>query len=163
MLLLALFAGCSGSEFPIVPVSGNVTFDGEPLVGAEVVFAPMETNESVFVGPASVGTTDDQGNYSLTTIKGTEGAVATKRRVSVGFKGINGAELTRRLDAQYNKNPGMSEQKYKALERKIRESLKKELGPQKDIPESYNRRTRLSFVVEGPTDGADFDLKSDGS
>ena len=115
------------------------------------------------MGPASVGTTDDQGNYSLTTTKGTEGAVATKHRVSVGFKGINGAELTRRLDAQYNKNPGMSEQKYKALERKIRESLKKELGPQKDIPESYNRRTRLSFVVEGPTDGADFDLKSDGS
>ena len=163
VLLVVLVAGCGGSEFQVSPVSGTVTFDDEPLAGVEVVFAPMENDDSINVGPASRGTTDADGRYTLVTLKGQNGAVVTKHRVSVNFKEISGAEVMRRLDAEYAKKPGMSEREYLAIERRIRQSMKKELGPQQSIPKSYDKRTQLTYVVEGPTEDANFKLKSDGN
>lgn len=162
LMLVVFVAGCGGGEFQISPVSGTVTFDDQPLAGAEVIFAPVE-GDTINVGPASIGTTDAEGRYSLATIRGQQGAIVTKHRVSVGFKPINGAEFARRLDAEYAKKPSMSEREYKAVERRIRQSMKKDLGPQQSIPESYNKRTQLTFVVSGPTEDANFDLNSDGS
>ena len=163
-VLLAIFlAGCGSSEFEIVPVSGTVTFEGEPLEGAEVVFAPMETKDVINVGPPSTGMTDAGGKYMLNTIRGQQGAVATKHRVSIGFKGISGAEVARRVDEVYSKNRSMSEREVIALERKIRKSMTSELNISQAIPKSYNKRTKLRFEVTGETDSADFDLKSDGS
>ena len=163
LLFMVFVAGCGGGEFQVSSVSGTVTFDDQPLAGAEVIFAPTVEEDAINVGPASIGTTDAEGRYSLTTIRGQQGAVVTKHRVSVAFKAINGAEFARRLNAEYAKKPSMSEREYKSLEQRIRKSMKKELGPQQSIPESYNKKTQLRFVVQGPTDDANFDLKSDGS
>ena len=163
LLLVVLVAGCGGGEFQISSVSGTVTFDDQPLAGAEVIFAPIMVGDAINVGPASIGTTDAEGRYSLTTIRGQHGAVVTKHQVSVGFKAINGAEFARRLDAEYAKKPSMSERQYKAIEQRIRQTMKKDLGPQQSIPDYYNKKTRLTFDVQGPTDDANFDLKSDGS
>lgn len=163
MLLLIIFlSGCSGSEFPLAPVSGTVTFDGEPLEGADVVFAPMESQDVINVGPISVGQTDASGKFTLATVKGEPGAVVTKHRVSIGFKGINESEVARQVDKAYSKNRGMSERQITALESKIRQSLKSELKGQVSVPKSYNKNSRLKFEVNGPIDNADFDLKSDG-
>lgn len=163
VLLVVLVAGCGGGEFQISPVSGTVTFDDEPLAGVEVIFAPMEDDDKINVGPASRGTTDADGRYTLTTLKGLNGAVVTKHRVSIDLKEISGAEVMRRLDAEYAKKPGMSEREYMANERRIRQSMKKALGPQQSIPESYNKKTRLTFVVKGAIEDANFELKSDGN
>ena len=127
LLLVLLVAGCGSGEFQITNVSGTVTFDDEPLVGAEVVFAPMGEADAIDVGPVSVGTTDAEGRYSLTTIRGQKGAVVTKHRVSVGLKDISRSEVARRLDEEYAKKPRMSEGEFLALERKIRQSMRKEL------------------------------------
>lgn len=40
-------------------VTGVVTLDGHPLIGANVLFSPLET------GSAAIGTTDQQGRYEL--------------------------------------------------------------------------------------------------
>lgn len=158
-ILIVLAAGCSDGQFPLAPISGTVTFDGEPLEGAEVVFAPMENDNSVIVGPASVGYTDQQGRYTLKTVRGAQGAIVTNHRVSVGFGEIDEAAVAAKVDAITEKNLAMPERKVVALEKKIRKSMMNKMS----IPESYNKRTQLRFEVTGPTDDANFDLNSDGS
>jgi len=84
---MILTAGCGGDQYEMAPVPGpgTVTYDGEPLAGAEVVFAPMESDDEMRVGPVSIGVTDSDETYTLKTLKGVEGAVVTNHRVSVGF------------------------------------------------------------------------------
>jgi len=164
LFTISVLVGCSGSEFQLTPVSGTVTFDGTPLEGADVVFAPMESEGVIDVGPISIGTTDANGKYSLQTARGSDtGAVVAKHRVSIGYKGIDSAVVARQVEAAYAKNPNMSERAVNALENKIRQSLREELKGQVDVPKSYNKNTRLKFEVSGPTDDADFALNSDGS
>ena len=57
-LLAVTLAGCptGGREVPdLVPVSGTVTLDGEPLAGASLMF-----------GGVAYGDTDASGRYELT-------------------------------------------------------------------------------------------------
>ena len=158
-LLIVLAVGCSDGQFQLAPISGTVTFDGEPLVGAEVVFAPVENKDVIEVGPASVGYTDDQGRFNLKTVKGRQGAVVTNHRVSVGFGEVDEAAVAAKVDEVTSKNLNMPERKVMALEAKVRKSMMSKMS----IPEAYNKNTRLRFVVQGPTEDANFDLKSDGS
>lgn len=63
-MCLAL-GGCSRattSAPALVPVSGTVTLDGKPLVGAMVRFTPQQGT----IGAEAFGTTDVDGRYSLT-------------------------------------------------------------------------------------------------
>jgi hypothetical protein len=67
-MLLVCLAGCGGPEHPDVGrVSGVITFDGQPLPEATVMFQPTE-------GRASVATTDSAGKYSLLYLDGVPGA-----------------------------------------------------------------------------------------
>ena len=76
-LAMSALAGC-GSEFVIVPVSGTVTLDDEPLADASVVFTPKNG------GPSSFGRTDKSGKFSLATITtGEIGALVSDHKVSV--------------------------------------------------------------------------------
>lgn len=157
---LTLFvAGCGSGEFNMVPVSGTITMDGEPLEGAEVVFAPMEIKDQAIVGPASVGITDSNGKYTLKTPKGVEGAVVTKHRVAVSFGEIDEAAVGAKIDEVIQKDRSMPESAVVALERKVR----REMEIKKKVPESYNLKSVLQMEVVEGTENANFDLKSDGS
>lgn len=157
LALMLLLAGCGGSEFEMVSVSGTITLDGEPLEGAEVVFAPMEIKKQAIVGPASIGLTDANGKYSLKTTKGVEGAMVTNHTVAVSFGEIDEAAISAAVDKVVEANLSMPEAQVKALERKTR----REMSPKKKIPESYNRKSILKIEITEPTQDADFDLKSD--
>jgi hypothetical protein len=78
---LALAAvGCGGVTY--APVSGRVTLDDAPLANANVVFEPVSSEKNP--GPASIGTTDAQGNYSLQLMQGQNlGARVGKHKVSI--------------------------------------------------------------------------------
>ena len=79
LLLLPVVAtsGCwNSSKYPLAPVSGVVTLDGEPLGNAFVNFQPKG-------GPSSKGITNAEGRYSLITIDGAEGAVVGPHTVSI--------------------------------------------------------------------------------
>ncbi len=158
-LLVVLAVGCSNGQYPLAPVSGTVTLDGEPLEGAEVVFAPMENDKTTIVGPASVGYTDQEGRFTLKTIKGGSGAVITNHRVSVSFGEVDEAAIAAKVEEITEKNLNMPERKVIALEKKIRQSMTNK----KSLPTTYNQNTRLRFEVKGPTEAANFDLNSDGS
>ena len=82
-LLLAIWflssSGCGGSE-KVVPVSGTVTRNGQPVPGLVVSFVPETATET----GVSIGETDENGKYSLTVVKtGRSGAVVGTHKVWV--------------------------------------------------------------------------------
>lgn len=68
VLLLFMVSGCGTDRPPLGTVSGVVTLAGAPLAGACVVFEPVEP------GRASMGWTNDKGEYRLIYIRDEEGA-----------------------------------------------------------------------------------------
>ena len=75
---VSLLLGCSGADRPAtVPVSGRVTFQGEPLVGAKVIFMAAGAPR------AAAGTTDSGGRYQLTMFEENDGAMVGPQKVSI--------------------------------------------------------------------------------
>lgn len=79
-------AGCFGPpslKYDMLPVDGVVTFEGEPLVAAEVMLDSVD-------GPRGFGTTDDAGRFTVITRQFGKGLPAGTYRVL-----ITGSEKTR--------------------------------------------------------------------
>lgn len=82
LMLLVTVVGCGGPK--LLPVTGVVTLDGEPVAEAGVMFLPIEQ------GPATGGTTDAAGRFQLTTTNrlgvapGGYHVTVTKREVTGG-------------------------------------------------------------------------------
>jgi hypothetical protein len=71
--------GCSDGGRPeTAPVSGTVTYNGEAVAGANVVFIPKEGGSR-----NASGTTDSQGKYQLTTFEENDGAVPGAYSVTI--------------------------------------------------------------------------------
>ena len=71
----AIFAGCKrGPE--LVPVSGKVTYKGQPLKHGNILFQPS-------AGPPAKGEIGPDGSFTLSTLKNNDGAVIGKHRVQV--------------------------------------------------------------------------------
>jgi hypothetical protein len=64
-LLAAPGAGCSGNGPALVPVSGQVTLDGKPLVGKTLKFVP----EPGTPGQGAGATTNASGEYTLLAVR----------------------------------------------------------------------------------------------
>jgi hypothetical protein len=66
----AALAGCSRTPAGLVPVTGRVTLDGEPLAGAVVTFQPLgSAGNGTPALTGSVGRTDSQGRFELRLIE----------------------------------------------------------------------------------------------
>lgn len=80
---LLVQCGCSGGggksapPAAVFPVSGKVTYKGNPVVGADVTFTNEEAKRSAF------GRTNDRGEYRLTTFSSNDGAVPGKHIVTI--------------------------------------------------------------------------------
>jgi hypothetical protein len=68
--------GCGDGQPKTYPVTGTVTYQGQPVEGAQVMFTPT-------AGRAAEGTTDSAGKFTLTTLKSGDGALAGAHRVSI--------------------------------------------------------------------------------
>ena len=76
LLLFAFFVvsvGCGDGGLRTYPVSGTITYQGEPLVGATVGFSPKVAGE----GDGGFAMTDSNGFYQLQTTQGRVGAGTT--------------------------------------------------------------------------------------
>ncbi len=87
MLLLAAAAGCGGSSDKwtanrpkTVPAEGVVTYNGERVAGATVVFVPESVNSET-IGASAL--TSSSGEFSLSTFPPDTGAVPGRYRVGV--------------------------------------------------------------------------------
>ena len=76
-LFFVAFAGCGSKGPAIVPVSGTVTLDGNPVANAAVMFAPTSG------GRPAEGTTGTDGKFQLTTEKPADGAMEGEYEVTV--------------------------------------------------------------------------------
>ena len=134
--VVSSLCGCGGAEYPLAPVSGVVTLDGEPLAGAAVVFQPKPTESVKKPAPGSVARTDDQGRYTLATVNDEPGAALGRHRVRIYSYSPESAPVSD-VDTE---------------------------DVQELVPERYNYRSELFFEVEPEgTDAADFSLTTDGS
>jgi hypothetical protein len=72
--------GCSGGTGVegVVAVSGTVTYQGRPVEGANVMFAP-EAPEA----RSASGSTDASGRFQLTTLQPGDGALCGRYKVAV--------------------------------------------------------------------------------
>lgn len=85
-------SGCGQKSHPLAKVSGRVTKAGKPVVGASIAYQPMAASAKTSAGPGSFGVTDDDGVYTLKTMRGEkEGAVVGRHRITVSLPVPGGA------------------------------------------------------------------------
>ncbi len=100
LLPLVFCLGCASGDVGLV--SGTVTADGEPVPNAMVTFYPRPD------GRASMGLTDEQGNYELTYTRGQMGAKVGEHKVHITTAvagGDYGTVVSKEtLPAKYNVN-----------------------------------------------------------
>ncbi|MEW4452879.1 carboxypeptidase-like regulatory domain-containing protein [Bremerella sp. JC817] len=95
------FAGCGAHDGPaLAPVSGKITVDGQPLVGATMEFYPQQ------VGAPSYGRSNEDGEFTLRYSNGQMGAVPGEHRVNVLGGHVKGkAEKKKNNDPNFQENP----------------------------------------------------------
>lgn len=80
--LCTLSAGCSSSDqMATAPVSGKVTYNGQPVKGGSVMFSPVASGTQE-PGKGASGTVKDDGTYVLGTYSADDGAVVGKHTVA---------------------------------------------------------------------------------
>jgi len=65
--------GCNDGKLRTYPVSGTITYKGEPLAGATIGFVPKTEGQ----GDTGFGRTDARGFYQLQTMRGNVNAGTT--------------------------------------------------------------------------------------
>ena len=81
---LTTLAGCGGgaADGPtLYPVSGKLTNGDKPLANVTITFVPTDEGK-----PSSIGTTGDDGTFSLRSMQGGEGAVSGKHKVVLAME-----------------------------------------------------------------------------
>jgi hypothetical protein len=133
VVLVLLLAGCGGGPYKLAPVSGTVTLDGKALPNAIVTFVPAGgAAGDKDPLPSSVGTTDENGHYSLVLTRdiNSKGAVVAKHKVIIV---LGAGDVSNETKPTFHKH----------------------------LPVQYNRNTKLECdVPAGGKDDADFPLKS---
>jgi hypothetical protein len=105
-----MLVGCGKPKPDLVPASGVLTIGGQPAANIRLNFVPMTTDTAINA-PSSHGVTDEQGRFTLRTVKDDlEGAVKGKHLVTFtdqeAGRGEQGEEVSNlaRFDAQYGSN-----------------------------------------------------------
>lgn len=123
-------AGCGSNGGPdIADVYGTVTLDGQPLADATVTFKPEKLR-------ASIGVTDESGDYELLFKTNTPGALIGPHSVYITTE----------------RDPSGGE----GVSPLVSASAEK-------LPPRYNNESELSAEVTSSGGRFDFDLSSDGA
>ena len=70
LVLTLLLPGCGPSGLPVIRVTGKVTFEGDSVEGANILFVPVESD-----GRSASGLTDANGEFLLMTQGATQNGV----------------------------------------------------------------------------------------
>ena len=135
--LALVAAGCGGGR-KIVPVSGVVTFNGQPAKNVVVTFQPLGEKVEDNPGRGSSAYTDENGRFTLVYDGEKPGALTGKHRV--------------RITPQWVANKGVGED--------IGEGSGGRGGWNYLIPLEWNDLSTVEFdVPSGGTDSADFHIE----
>jgi len=153
VLLASMLAlGCPGQQGgdrpSTSPVSGTVTYDGQPVDGATVAFQSADGSRS------AVGVTDAGGKYTLTTFESGDGAVPGEYQVKI-FK----------YEVEATEGPGgeidMDSPEYVPPEIAGEGATEDSGEPENLLPEKYNDPTTsgLTATVSEGENTLDFPLE----
>lgn len=99
-----LAVGCGGNA-DLGTVKGKISLDGQPLVGAQILFQPKD-------GRPSTGVTDTEGQYELLNTRDSKGALigAHTVRITMPTEDEDGNPLSDRrvLPAKYNRESALT-------------------------------------------------------
>jgi hypothetical protein len=108
MLCVFLAAGCGGTPSNIGKVTGQVTFEGQPLPDATVQFTPVSG------GSPSAGRTDAGGKYDLVYSREVKGAEIGEHLVAITTAERGDPEgdpprqpVAEKIPAKYNTQTGL--------------------------------------------------------
>jgi hypothetical protein len=141
-LLLAQW-GCGSGQVAVYPVSGQVSFKGNPMVGGGTIsFVPIDADS----GKGAGGKIDAQGNYVMTTYREGDGAPAGKYRVLIRQFVV--VEPENVPDGQTAGEGGVV-------------MPRTQVSEEQRIPEAYAnpQQSDLTVEVESSQNDFDFDLK----
>jgi len=85
LLFVAALTGCGNDGPQIVPVTGTLTYKGQPVTNATVWFQPES-------GRPSWSHTDEQGHFKLSYDKTRDGAVVGKHKVWIDPHAVSQAD-----------------------------------------------------------------------
>lgn len=122
-LLMSLGCGSGPDDQPqVAPVQGVITVNGQPRENLQIMFTPEK-------GRPSMGTTNENGEYTLTYLRDIEGAMLGKHTVQISAMNVSTSDKVT--------NP----------------------KPLKDaIPAEYNTRSKLVVNVAPGDNSLDFQL-----
>lgn len=159
-LSLSCCLGCSGGDnVDLGAVSGVVTLDGKPLSDVIVVFVPEEGN------PSS-GLTNTKGEYTLSYLGKSEGAIIGKHKVSITTADLSGQDISPDSGEGDLANADLSDttnisspppEDGDVTQRQPRLKVKTMKEP---IPSKYNVKSTLTADVKGGANNFDFKLDS---
>jgi len=76
---LLIVSGCGAeNELGLIPIRGEVTYNGKPLSDGSVIYVPVEPN-----GRQASGRINADGTFDLTTLKGKDGAMKGSYQIAV--------------------------------------------------------------------------------
>ncbi|MEM1303340.1 MAG: hypothetical protein AAGG46_00500 [Planctomycetota bacterium] len=75
--------GCTGADYNVAPVSGTISFDGRPLSGGQLMFAPVASGGGDKAGKAGFAKVQPDGSFVVSTYGDGDGAVVAKHRVTL--------------------------------------------------------------------------------
>ena len=142
LLLLALWAGCSGSggggeRVKVYRASGKVTMSGGAVANASVTFSPQEKQ------PVATGLTDNEGNFTLTTYEGGDGAAAGDY-VAIVTKSVASSDPTAASHEAYASGK---------TDASAMHSAEKSSAPTSGLPEKYSRVDQSDLKATVTADG----------
>lgn len=150
-LCLGLLVGCAGGDSnpPTYPVTGTVTYKGQPADGATVILVPISAEAK-----GATGTTDAEGKFTMTTFVNGDGARPGDYAVKVFKYEFQDPGPT---EAEMETNTTLEEE-----EEMYDPDAESEAPPAKNLlPQKYASETTSGFkhtVTEEPTT-LDLDLK----
>ena len=140
---LAMFMAVVGCDkapsLPTVPVKGTVTYNGQPVAGAQVGFMPVD----IATGKPASGVTDVQGRFTMQTFVGgskfANGALTGDYTVTVDKKAIPASNVTE-----------MSVDEWQKLPEEEKAKRRNSFGPAIDDNSTQAGQTAKDKVLSGP-------------
>lgn len=114
---MSFIAGCNPDGVKLVKATGQVTYKGNPLKGANIKFIPGS-------GPMAIAITDDSGNFTITT-NGRPGATLGLHKVAV-------TKITGSV------TPAAAPKPEDMMKMQKENMGKANTGPKNEIPEKYS-------------------------
>ena len=149
-----VLVGCSNSDSRYTKVEGTVTYNQQPMEGANVTFLPVSAGEN---NEPAAGRTDAGGKFSLTSSKAVKGGSGILPGEYVVL--VSKVVLPPDPDGEAFEQGTITYEEL--LDRRVKTAASREAAAKNVLPEKYSQRDKTDLkatVVSGKNSPFTFDL-----